>query len=68
MKAYISHSGNVDRRGIGRMPFVCIYLEPENETEKAVIRMAYSGKRSVSIWSDGNAEIRFSMPRGKNEV
>ena len=68
MKAEISHSGNVERRGIGRFPYVSISLMPENEAEKAVLRMAYSGKRSVIIWSDGNAEIRFSMPRGKNEV
>lgn len=66
MKAEISHSGNMERRGYGRIPTVSIALTPENEVEKAVLRMAYSGKRTVYIWASGDAEIHIEMPRGKN--
>ena len=67
MKAAITYSGNIERRGYGRMPTVRISVEPETEAEKAVLRMAYSGKRTVFIWESGNAEIKIQMPRGRNE-
>jgi hypothetical protein len=66
MKAEVSWSGNTERRGYGRIPHVHINLEPEGETEKAILQMAYSGRRTVSIWSDGTATIEIAMPRGKN--
>jgi hypothetical protein len=66
MKANIEWSGNNQRRGYGRMPEVHISIEPESEAEKAVLRMAYSGKRRLDVWESGNAEIVITMPRGKN--
>ena len=66
MKAEIEFSGNRERRGYGRTPVVHIGLEPENELERAVLRMAYSGKRQVDIWESGNATIIITMPKGKN--
>jgi hypothetical protein len=66
MKAEIKSSGNREMRGYGRSPYVNIELTPENELERAVLRMAYSGKRELHIWSSGDATIEITMPRGKN--
>lgn len=66
MKATIQDSGRIQRRD-GSRPYVNIALEPENEAERAVLRMAYSGKRTMLVWSAGNATVQITMPRGKNE-
>ena len=67
MKAQVEYSDNVERKGYGRIPVVSIALQPESEEERAILRMAYSGKRKVNIWGSGNATIEITMPRGKND-
>jgi len=61
MIAEIFDSGNLARRGIGRFPYVKISLKPETPAETAILRMAYSGKRYVYIWSDGTAQIMVTL-------
>lgn len=67
MKIEMGGSGNTVRRGYGRSGWINLEITPENELEKAFLRMAYSGKRKVFIWESGNATIQVEMPRGKND-
>lgn len=67
MKASIQGSGNQNRQNQGRRPYVTIVIEPEGEAEKAVMRMAYSGRRRVFVWDSGIMDLRITMPRGSNE-
>ena len=67
MNAEVGYSGNRERKGYGRNPVVNINLIPENDLEKAIMRMAYSGKRKVMIWNEGTATIQITMPRGSND-
>jgi hypothetical protein len=55
MRATVTNSALIERRGRGRYPDVSIMLESDNEMEKAILRMAYAGKRSVYIYASGNA-------------
>ena len=67
MIARVSGSGNIERRGQGRRPYVNIALEPEGEVEKALLRTFFSAQHKVFVWSSGNAEIQFVLPRGKQQ-
>ena len=66
MKAKLSYSALVARGGQPKHGIVSILIDADTEEEKAILRMAYSGIREVSIYESGNAEITIRMPRGKN--
>jgi len=65
MKVTSIYSGIVTRRDQGSFPHVGISIEPENDLERAILRMARSGTRTVYIYDSGIAEISIQMPRGK---
>jgi hypothetical protein len=66
MKANVSYSGFLHRRGQAKRASVTIAIEPEGEAEKAILRLAHAGTRELYIHDSGNAELIITMPRGKN--
>ncbi len=66
MKAQLDWSGNRERKGYGRNPVVHIRVDPETDEERAILRMTFSGTRTVVIYRDGTVIIEVVMPRGKN--
>jgi hypothetical protein len=66
MKVSRIDSGHYERRGQGQRAVLHISLEPENEMEKALVRMASAGQREVYCsMAGGTMSISVTMPRGK---